>query len=384
MKRIIFILIQIIISFFMLYSIELKINFEKKLIETDLVLSTGGSLYLPDKETFLIVTIPDSMLLCPGRVEYKRIFYSFDRDRKELKMVDVPIGHSKDCVTVPSYSIYDGTAIYYDDGGNGRITAMLYENNQLKHLYSIDALKINSVPAFNIIDGKLYSSKSRAGLLQSKGLSVYNIINDVQYQDSRTLANAKHYIDYNVYRKFLYPALIEKIKRLSQDDLIVESFFESMKTENVYFKNFALKHNEDILVVNSYATDINRILEDREEFVDSIKIGLNFRMDELDNIRKYKFKPEKFDVFSQMQRVFSDESRDFIMLYIQQMEKLRKASGNDCDYILIKKLGVTEGESEWMIPIDFIPVYYNEEESTFYGFCKVDGFLNYVEYKLEV
>ena len=357
---------------------------EKTLLETDFIPVARSSNYIPCLNTFLFVTIPDAVFMGKGSMKFTRKFYSYDLALGNLQEIDVPEGRTKNCLTTPSYAITRKDTIIFEDFMNGRITAMTLENNKLIHQYSYDSADMLLVPAFNIIGDKMYTSKSVDGSNLSKGLSVYDISKDTLYAGSRVLTNGRHYLDYYRYRSLLDIGMNEKIKKADKERIFAYTWLESRDTENAYFKNYAIKHNGKILIVNSYATDIYRIVDDMEELVDSIMIGLKYRANELNLVKENNFVPMQFDVYSQTHRVFSDESRDFIMLYIQQMEKLRKASGNDCDYILIKKLGVTEGESEWMIPIDFIPVYYNEEESTFYGFRKVDGFLNYVEYKLEV
>ena len=384
MKKNVLIFTILILFISTINSLTIVKKSEKTLLETDFIPVAQVSNYTKMNDAFVIVTIPDAVFVGSGRVKYEREFYYFDRDDNKIYHVDVAKGRTLKSINSPSYSIVKNDTLLIHDSATRRVSALLLSKQGITAFYSYDTQMYLSVPVFNIIDNKFYASKSFLGSQLSKGLSVFDIKQDTSYVDSRNLENESNYIDCYRYRKLIDTDIYEKMKNTPDDDIVFQSFKESMTTENVYFKNYVLKHNNEILIVNSYATDIYRIVDDREELVDSINIGLKYRENELRLIEENKFVPMQFDVYSQTHRVFSDESRDFIMLYIQQMKKLRKASGNDCDYILIKKLGVTEGESEWMIPIDFIPVYYNEEESTFYGFRKVDGFLNYVEYKLEV
>ncbi len=367
-----------------IHSLTITRTKEEFIIKTNNVPVARSSNYISNQDAIIFITIPDAVFMGKGGVDFSRKVYSYNIESKTAREIDVKEGRTKNCISMPAYAIATEDTLFFHDPVNGRVTAMQYYNNELSFQYSFDTSEKMLVSAFNIIDGKMYTCKSTDGSNLSKGLSVFDIAVDTLYAGSRLLLKDNHYIDYFRYRAIMNNGMNEIIRNADEENIFFNTWKESRDTENVYFKNFALKHNGEILVVNSYATDIYRIIDDMEELVDSIKIGLQYRENELKLIKENKYIPRQFDVYSQMQRVFSDESRDFVMMYIQQMKKLRKVTGNDCDYILIKKLGVTEDKSEWMIPIDFIPVYYNEKESTFYGFRKVDGVLNYVEYKLEV
>lgn len=360
--------------------------YEKKIMETNGTIINQASAYNESNDVLVFVTLPDTLFYGDKTVEQTRIFYSYDIKTDHVSDFAVPKGYTGNSLKCPVYTVSIDDTLFFLDQSNTRVSAMKLIGNRFETQYTIDMDSKTRSSVFSIIDSKMYTSKSTSGTSQRKSLSVYEINLDNQYSDSRILTDEKHFIEYTKYRDQL-DSRINKLLKIGADEgnsEMILDFTEAMLSENTYFNVYAFKYNDKVLAMNGCGTDIYEIAGDSEKLYTTVDTMLSLREQEVTIMRENKLIPRHFDTYSQIQRVFCDESKSIIMIYLDRMKKVKEASGDMNDYLIIKFTGNNKADDEIVLPINFMPVYYNEETSTFYGLKKDAGVLKYVEYKLEV
>ena len=358
----------------------------ERIFNTNEIVVIESSGYIDDSPKILFLTVSDTIFWGTNLFEKTRKFFAYDIKSKSLEEILVPNGHNANSLKVPSYlSVIDDTLFYLDSGAN-RISAMKYIDDKLKNQYTFDLNSRLKGGVFNIIDSKMYASKSMEGFELNKTLSVYNIIQDRQYKDSKILSDGKHFMEYTKYRDQLDYRInkILKIRAEIDSSSMMIDMTETLVSENTYFAVNTFKYVDKIFALNGCGTDIYEINGDSEKLCTTIDTMLSLRKQEVSILKEHKLTPGQFNTYAKIRKVFCDESNNMIMIYLKRMKRVKEASGDMNDYLVIKLTESNKAEDEIVLPIDFMPIHYNKETSTFYGLKKEEGVLKYVEYKLEV
>ncbi len=340
--------------------------------------------YIPESDAILLVTIPDGIFQGEDKIEYSRDIYTLSRKDNKLTEIEAENGRTKNSLALPVHLVVNKDTLFFNDIRTHRVSAMRLDGNRLKNIYSINVKRKLKENAFNIIDNKLYTSKSTEGSKLQKSMSVYDIVRDTLFEDSKELETYNHYIDFIKYRNHtnvFYKLYLKKFPDATQPIL---DMMESITSENAYFDVFTFKFKNKILAVNSYGTEIFEIRGKSERKISDINLCWKLRKADKEIIENNRFKIGPGLTYSQVQRVFSDESENLIMLYYKRKKNIIEASGDSNDYLIIKNISQTGEKSEVQLPIDFFPIYYHQDDKMFYGFRSENGKIYYVEYKLEV
>ena len=384
MKNITTIVLLTLQIFCLLYAENLIQTKSKEIFETDKVLIRKSSGFLEKEKCIIFLTVSDAENYENDIVEKSRKVYSYNTYDDFVKEIFVPNGHNRNSLKVPVHMIVKGDTLFFLDMKSSRISAMKHIAGKLECQYSFDMESKTRSTVFNIIDSKMYTSKSAGGTELSKSLSIYSINKDTLYKDSRILTDERHFIDYAKYRDQLDSRVNKFLKKRADkgSSKINLDATEAIISENIYFNVFAFKYNDKIFALNGCGTDIIEIKNDTEQFFTKIDTMIALRKLEEQQMREHQLLPGHFDTYSQIQKIFCDESRNLIMLYLNRKQRMRDATGEQRDYLVLKYTNLDNDEV--VLPINFVPVHYNEETGTFYGLKQEDGVLKYVEYKLEV
>ncbi len=383
--KVIFALIAIFIGVPYIYGMGLVMERELFVLNTVQDFNSVSSTMI-DSSDFIFVSLrkssDDVKAINPATITADEYFL-YNANTNIAKPIKFEDGYKNGSVNILFSAISNNAKLFLMDIKTQRINVFYLQKDKLIFDYSINLDNIARAPVFLVDESKIYLSNPSGSELDSKMLAIGEIMLDVNYPQSKDIKIVERLVSCADYREDNSKKMFSFINNVDDSDRLGASLFESIETENIYNNIFVLEYKDMVLAVNSYGTEVFDITDNQEKRIGTIDTIKKLRKEDREIINRENFKPGKFDTYSQVEKVFIDNEEGVLLLYYRRSKKLKEVKGSKESFIIVKSL-IDSDESEYKIPIDFIPVHFDADRKILSGFKNKSGSIYFVENKLEI